>query len=242
MAKSRCDIDLVKGGKGIRVVATTEKPTGSEIPSSSIIGSNYLSKDVLSSFETPTFDFIATGSTTYLTVDFSDASANDIDFKTILGQFKVSSLYEQGKPLGTKLLLSRRTGIFAGWNTKATGAGNFIDNSTIVNSDLTLYGRWTSHKCTVNYNPIGGTFTKHASDIKQVFDSGDSGISNMRDRQEDIMLHKRRIVYHILEKNGKMEILNIMNLKDIQLLSYAQILLLMMKRLLYLLIGENITN
>ena len=179
--KNYRDIDLVKGGKGIRVVATTEKPTGSEIPSSSIIGSNYLSKDVLSSFETPTFDFIATGSTTYLTVDFSDASANDIDFKTILGQFKVSSLYEQGKPLGTKLLLSRRTGIFAGWNTKATGAGNFIDNSTIVNSDLTLYGRWTSHKCTVNYNPNGGTFTKHASDIKQVFDSGDSGISNMRD-------------------------------------------------------------
>ena len=46
---------------------------------------------------------------------------------------------------------------FGGWYTTATCTGSSYDFSTAVNSNLTLYAKWTVHNYTITYNLDGGT-------------------------------------------------------------------------------------
>ena len=184
-------VDLKDKGKGIKIIAlasvspTYVIPTSDDISSSDIIKSQTLETKAHSNFITDSLSFTATSATTYIVFDFSDTDVNASTFKTSFSSFKISSSYTAGKQLKTPLLVHRRKGSLVGWNKEKTGSGNYVDNYTIINDDLDLYAIWTSHKCTVNYDPNGGKFTNHLDDTSQVFKDGSSGVSNLRDATED---------------------------------------------------------
>ena len=175
-------VKLKDGGKGIKVTVTNTEPTSGDIASEDIIKSQRFLNKRLTSITDDSMSFTATSTTTYLVFDFSDTDPDALDLNTSLGQFSISTSHGAGKKLGTPLLIHRRSGMMIGWNTKADGKGDFVDNNKIINDNLTLYARWTNkYKCTVRYDPNGGVFTSNANSTTQTFTDGISGVSSLRD-------------------------------------------------------------